>query len=656
MRKQIERMKRTMIIIVIIQAALLFFFRAGLQQGILSASIILVLEILALLLLFDRFQNVSQEQATGVRSVLGTAASEAYLTGEIGLVIYDENYVVTWMSELFKKREIDRVGKKLLTWVPEVNDLIAGTSDRAHVMLDDKMYEITRKQDAPVLFFKDVTLLTTYKKKYENEHLVLGLANFDNFEETTQYEDETNVANISANIRAPFMEYCTTHGILTKRLNTYRYLLVLNEKTFTNLANDHFSILNRVRKAANKMDVSITLSMVFARGTSDPEELDEMVSNLMDLAQTRGGDQVAVQVAGQEVKYFGGSSEAAEKRSRVRVRVMSHALRDLIQKSSNVVIVGHKMADFDCIGSAICLAEMVNSLHKQVVIVAKTGGIEEKLKAAMDKHESELKERVTFVTEGEAVNQLTDKTLVIMTDHHSSKQSNGARVLENAKKIVVIDHHRRSTDIGVKPVLIYIEAGASSTCELLTEMIPYVSRNVDISELEATMMLTGMVVDTQRWRVRTGARTYEAAAKLRELGADPIEAYGYLKDTFDEYTIKAIVGTSAERYDNGIVIASVKDRTLTRSLMSQVADSLLGVEGVKASFVIANTSDTETAISARSGGNINVQMIMEKMGGGGHLAAAALQRTKGSIDALKEELIENIDHYFEEEKQDESHS
>jgi c-di-AMP phosphodiesterase-like protein len=334
---------------------------------------------------------------------------------------------------------------------------------------------------------------------------------------------------------------------------------------------------------------------------------------------------------------------------------MSHALRDLIQQSSNVIICGHKNADFDCIGSAICLSRICSSLHKQVCIIARTGGIEEKLEGAMKANEEILKKEVNFVTEGEAINQLQDNSLVIMTDHHNVRQSNGAKLLEQARKVVVIDHHRRSTDMGVKPVLIYIEAGASSTCELLTEMIPYMSQRTNLSDIDASFMLAGMIIDTQRWRVRTGSRTYDAASVLRKYGADPQTAYDWLRDTFDEFTVKSMAMATAERYPGGVIIAPIREKNMTRSLMSQVADSLLTIQSVQASFVIAQ-SGSDTCISARSGGRINVQRIMETMGGGGHLSAAAVQRPKSSVDALKAELIAAVEKYLKEEAADESDS
>lgn len=656
MQQKMSRIKQIVFVALAIQFAVIILLQLIFKINILPGILVLIVEALITVYLLDYFQSANEEESIGLEKYLGGSYAEAYLVGGVGMMNYDENYVITWQSELFKERGLDRIGSKLLTWLPEANDIISGETEKVSVTIDQYVYEVSKRENAPTIFFKDITLLNKYRGKYNEEHVVLGLASFDNYEESTMYADDADIANINATIRTPLNEYFQKFGVFLRRLNNNRYLLVLNEKIYREIAADRFSILNIVRKASQKAEVSITLSMAFAKGSSNFAELDETVTKLMDLAQTRGGDQVAIQVVGEDVKYFGGSTEAAEKRSRVRVRVMAHALRDLIQHSSNVIICGHKNADFDCIGSAICLSKMASAFNKPVSIIAKTGGIEEKLDAAMKGNEKELAEDITFVTEGEAINQLKDDTLVIMTDHHNILQSNGAKLLEMAERIVVIDHHRRSTDMGVKPILIYIEAGASSTCEILTEMIPFVSSKVDISELEATFMLAGMTIDTRKWRERTGVRTYDAASALRKLGADPQVAYDYLKDTYDEFVLKSAIMNASERYPDGIVIAAVENEKITRSIMSQVADSLLSIQDVKAAFVIAQDKSTGiNSISARSNGEINVQAIMEAMHGGGHMTAAATQRKDATVKELKEELI-NIIEQQKKEAEDESDS
>lgn len=654
-QKKRDKLKKLAIAVVVVQIILLILFVTVLSKQIFLAGFFLVVEGVGFFFLFDRFDTIAEEETTHVKDVLGESAQEAYLFAQLGMVMYDDTHTIVWMSDLFQAFEINRIGQKVLEWLPEVSELMSGVTDCVKVQLDEQIYEITKMEDEPILFFKDVTLREQYRVYYEESCSVIGMASFDNYEESTQYEDEAVVSSINVAVRTPLIEYCRQHGILVKRINSYRYLLVLNEKIFNQLAAEHFSILNTVRKAAQKQEVSITLSMAFARGTENYEELDEMVVQLLDLAQSRGGDQVTIKKKGEDVVYFGGSTEATEKRSKVRVRVMAHTLRELISRSSNVIICGHKEADFDCMGAAIGTARITQALRKPTVIISKTGGLEEKLKNVMTKNHDVLNEEFTFVTESEALNKLQEKTLVIMVDHHSLRQSNGGKVLESAKTVAILDHHRRSSEMGVKPVLIYIEAGASSTCELVTELFPYISNRIEITPLDATIMLTGMTIDTGHFRVRTGARTFDAASQLRRFGADPLEVDEYLKDSYEEFSEKTRVMAMSQNYSHGIIITPVKDIVLTRSKMSQVADSLLEIQGVEAAFVLANNIDDQTAISARSNGKINVQIIMEKMHGGGHLTAAAMQRPKTNINDVMNELRLRIDEYFKEVEENEGH-
>ena len=648
MHKRINSLRRILIAVLIAEAALLFFFRAGLEKGIMTATIMLIIQAVLFFYVLDRVETYMREQSAGVQEILGSAAKDAFLFGETGMITYDDDYVITWMSDLFQERGIDRIGYKLLSWLPEADPLLSGADETAQVQLDDRTYVIQRKADEPMILFRDITEERNAVLNYKEGCPVVGIAVLDNYDESTQYEDDAAVANINTAVRTPLTDYCRERGILLKRISNSRYYMILNEKMFSDLAADHFSVVNTVRKQAQKQDVSITLSLAFARGSNRYDELDELAVKLMEIAQNRGGDQVIVQKIGEDVKYFGGSSEAAEKRSRVRVRVMGHTLRELISRSSNVIICGHRNMDFDCVGAAIGVARAAQSLHKQTCIIEKTGGVEEKLLAVLKENMEELKEEVQFVTENEALNQLQPNTLVIMVDHHIARQSNGSKVLETAKKVAVIDHHRRTADMGVKPIFVYIEAGASSACELITELFPYISPRVEISELDANIMLAGMMIDTNRFHVRTGSRTFEAAGVLRKLGADPMEVDEFLKDTYDEFTLKAACMSVSKRHDHGVITVPYTKMALSRAMMSQVADSLLGIQDVEAVFVIANDTDGETAISARSNGKVNVQVIMEKMNGGGHMTAAAMQRKRCSIDELEKELLAKVDEYFEE--------
>ena len=645
--QQIDKLKWQIFSIIVLQFFILIVLYFFFDITVVVPLIITIIEGLIVYYIIYFCKKEIDNYSHGVENYLGSSYNDIFDFGQVGIVMYDENYVVTFMSELFKDSSIDRVGKKILSWLPEVDELISGKSESVKVMLDNRLYEVKRKDEETVLLFKDITKQDYFETCYKDEQLVVGLFNLDNYEESTQYEDEIEVSNINSILRTCINEYAKEHKIMLKRLNSFRYLAILNEKIYKELVEDRFSLLNKIRREAQKLDVPITLSMSFARGSSDIQQLDEISVQLMDLAQTRGGDQVVTKKVDEDVKYYGGSSEALEKRSRVRVRVMANTIKELIQKSSNVIICGHMVADFDCIGAAIGMARIVECYHKQVCVVAKTGGIEEKIKGALDANEKALKDRVLFVSENEALNQLKDNTLVIMVDHHNLAQSNAKQILQKAKRIVIIDHHRRSADLEVKPMYVYIESAASSSCELITEFMPYISNRLDINEVEATIMLGGMTVDTNSFKRKTGSRTYDAASTLRKLGANPILVDEYLKDTYEEMRIKNLIVANSYQFKKGIAL-STNDTLITRSLMSQAADKLMTIQNMHAAFVIAKGEDDQVCISARSDGTINVQIIMEKMHGGGHLTGAALQRKNTTVEALREELCATIEDYLKE--------
>ncbi len=656
MNRKLSKVRNRILLVVLAEIGILLFSWLVLKQSVTLALCMMLIGTAVLYYLYLNYFEDSRRRVLSISEMVSNEVSDAFLYGKIGILTYDDDYVITWMSELFEERGLNRISRKLLLWLPEVNALFQGDAEKVIVEIDEIFYEITRKEDAQVLFFKDITAQRKLENAYNDEQLVLGLIHLDNYEEATQYSEEQEISTINNSIRQPIVDWCRSNGMLLKRIKSDRFFVVLNEKTFSRIAAERFSILKQTRTRSAELDVAITLSMAFARGSNDIQELDEMANSLLELAQSRGGDQVAIKKKDEDVKYFGGSSEAQEKRSRVRVRIMANALKGLLQKASNVIILGHREMDFDCMGSALCMSRITQAYGKQTCIVTKTGGIEEKLSDAFNQCKPILNPRHHFVTESEALNQLRPQTLVIMVDHHKAPTSNGSEVLKKAQKIAIFDHHRRSADLAISPTLIYIEAGASSASELISEFVPYLSSEVEINDTEATIMLAGMTIDTNRFRVRTGSRTFDAASMLRKWGADPQLVDEYLKDSYLDFETKNNVLKYCQRLDHGVVIAAVEDRRLSRSMMSQVADMILSVKDVAASFVIAKCSDNEVAVSARSSGHVNVQVIMERMHGGGHMTAAALQREHSKVEEVKTELIDVVKEYFKEEESNESHS
>lgn len=651
MLESFDRLKSKIAIILLFEIIILFIFFIFLFNYVyLLLFIYLLMNISFIYLIIQTYEKDQRDRIFSITRVLGKDAKDALELGGVGIVTYDENYNVTWMSEIFDQRGISLIGSKITALSPEINKLFTGDSENLIIEVNDCVYEVVRKENAQLLFFRDITEISQLESAYEDEQVVLGLIHIDNYEETTQYEEEQKIALIDSQIRQPVVDWAKKHGMFLRRIKADRFLVVLNERIYKKVMSNRFDILSYIRKAAADVDVAITLSMAFSRKTSDFLQLEEMVNTALELAQSRGGDQVAIKSFNEDTKYFGGSSQAQEKRSKVRVRVIAQTIRDLIQQSKTVIIVGHKEMDFDCMGAAIGMSRIALSYDKEVYIVSKSGGIEIKLTGALAKYKEMLNQRHRFISESEALEVLDANTLVIMVDHNNAAYSNATSVIEKAKKVIVIDHHRRSSDFTFNPVLVYIESSASSVSELVAELFPYQISNIDISTEEATIMFTGMLIDTNRFRNRTGSRTFEAASVLKNMGADTVEADNLLKDEFGEFELKTSMLKCSQQRPKGVVIAPYEEKTIvSRSIMSQVAEMLLSVKNVEASFVVARIDDHQVAVSARSKGKINVQVIMEKLSGGGHFSAAALQRENTTIEQMVVLLDASIKEYFEQE-------
>lgn len=652
MNERFEKLLNVLLIFFIIQLVVVFVTYQTFQEFL--PFIFLVLLILnSVAILSITFYNYTQQKSRllSIQQVLGKEAKDALIFGDIGLVTFDEDYEITWMSELFDNTSKRFIGEKISTWIPETSDLVRGNKNEIIVEYRNYIYKISRFKEGNTLFVKDVTRQERAVQDYQDNRVVLGLVHFDNYEEETQFDDEQKTSAIDVQIRQPVINWAKEHGMFIRRIRSDRFMLVLNEKIFETLENENFDILAQTRKASARNDLSITLSMAYSKGTNDFAELENMSNQALELTQGRGGDQVAVKSYNQEIQYFGGSSQAQEKSSKVRVRVLAHTIRDMVLNSENVIIAGHNNMDFDCLGAALGMSKIIQMTKRPVSIIAKSGGLEEKLSKVVEHYESELEESHHLITEEEAIDLLKPSTLLIMVDHHSLSQSNAKEVISRVGKIAIIDHHRRTSDFKFNPALAYIETAFSSTCEMVTELFLYQKKSVELTELEATIMYTGIIIDTNNFRVRSGARTFEAVSELRTLKANPTLSAEFLKDTFDEFELKSNILSTAQLLD-GFVIVSYDQKPINRTIMSQIADEILDVEGIEASFVIARIDESKVGVSARSKGNVNVQILMEKLGGGGHFTAAAIQKEDVSVEEMTRLVRQVI--ASREENQDES--
>lgn len=618
-----------------------------LKQNITVPLFITAAFLIAFGVVYFSLDSMHVETSKQIEQNVDSAYKEVLNHGDIGILSYDDNYEITFMSEFFTKRNLNHLGEKLLNWLPELQDMLKNEANTQTVVINDEKFSVNKMDKASVLTFKDITNEYNLNRKIADEAIVLGLLSYDNYDEVNMSEDD--LSYINSNIKVPVIEYFKNFDVVYKTLKNNTMLLILNEENFEKLLKDRFSILNNVRKISKEGGLDVTLSMGFARGSDSFDELDEAAQSLLELAQTRGGDQVVVRKIGEDAMFYGGTTEAREKQSKTKVRVTANSIRDLIQKSSDVIILGHKDMDADCVAAAICMSNISLSLGKKTYIVAKSGGMESMIADVVARYAKVLESKHHFISESDAMDALNDNTLVIMVDHHSAAQSNGTNLLKQAKRIIIVDHHRRRADLDVVPMMLYIEAAASSATEITAEFLPYFSKNIEITPEEANIMYLGILIDTDRFRVRTGSRTFDVAKQLRSYGANPTLCDELSQEPYENVIERSRIINAAKQYRKDVIISSVSDGIYSRSIASQACDVMIKAKEIEAAFVLCNTDKDEVVISARSKGNVNVQVIMEQMHGGGHMTAAGLQATGVSLAKLEAELLKVLDAYFKGE-------
>ncbi|GAE26221.1 phosphoesterase [Halalkalibacter wakoensis JCM 9140] len=500
-----------------------------------------------------------------------------------------------------------------------------------------------------VLFtFLNVTENEEVKVLFEESQSVVAFIFLDNYDEVTQGMEDQVRSRLMSQVTLTLNNWANDNEIFLRRTASDRFIAVMNVKALKAIEQNRFGILDQIRELTGKEKVPITLSVGVGTGEESLRELGLLAQSSLDLALGRGGDQVAIKRKNGKVTFYGGKSNALEKRTRVRARVISHALRDFVLESDQVFIMGHKNPDMDAIGAAIGVQKIADVNEREGFIVLNPHDINHDVQKLMEEVENHDDLWSKFITPTEALDQITPETLLIVVDTHKPSLVMEEELLNKVERIVVLDHHRRGEDFIEDPVLVYMEPYASSTAELVTELLEYQPKKLKMDRLEATALLAGIIVDTKSFAVRTGARTFDAASFLRSNGADTTLVQKLLKEDLDHYVKRAKLVESAEYYRKGLAIATAsEDETYSQIIIAQAADTLLTMRDTVASFVISKRKDGIVSISARSLGEVNVQLIMERMNGGGHLTNAATQLEEVSMEEAKEQLQLAIDDYVE---------
>lgn len=575
---------------------------------------------------------------------------EALMEMPIGIMLINDEYSIEWTNPFLSSYfdEDTLIGKSLYEIADTLIPLIKQEVETEIITLHGRKFRVILKSEEKLLYFFDVTEQKEIEKLYHDERTVIAIIFLDNYDELTQGMDDQMRGSINNMVTSTLNKWAQDNGIFLKRISSERFIAVFNEAILLLLEKGKFTVLDEIREMTSKQNISFTLSIGVGAGTPSLPELGVLAQSSLDLALGRGGDQVAIKHPNGKVKFFGGKTNPVEKRTRVRARVISHALKDLITASDKVIIMGHKNPDMDSIGSSIGIYKVAQMNQKEAYIVLNPQEMDGAVHRLMEeiRHQEQLFSR--FIGPEEALEISTEKTLLVIVDTHKPALVIEERLLNKIDNVVVIDHHRRGEEFITNPVLVYMEPYASSTAELVTEFLEYQPKRGKIEMIEATALLAGIVVDTKSFTLRTGARTFDAASYLRGQGADTILVQKFLKESVNTYIKRAKLIESVFFYRDGIAIAKGDEGDLhDQVLLAQAADTLLTMDGVAASFVIAKRNEGLIGISARSLGNVNVQIIMEKLQGGGHLTNAATQLTGISVIEAERQLKLAIEEYFE---------
>ncbi|MBQ9461022.1 MAG: DHH family phosphoesterase [Clostridia bacterium] len=560
----------------------------------------------------------------------------------IPMVILSKDNEIMAANDLFKENVCenedplgDSINKYLSGDKPEAIFGSNGTDTK----YKDKWYivfAVTHDYGSIVYFIDD----NTYKSnsdEYLESRPVVAIVAFDNKDELEREADNSEAIKVTVAVEQAIVKWVSSTKGFYKKISGGRYIVVMEERDIKKSVDGKFKILDDIRTIKINDRLSATISIGVGRGGKTFKENEQWARQALDMALGRGGDQAAIKNA-DTYKFFGGVSKGIEKREKVRTRVIAASLTNHINNSSNVIIMGHRFSDLDSVGASIGMwSAVVKGLHKNAyILINRQQTLAKSLVASFEKAGFES----IFKTEDEALALLDDHSLLIIVDTHSPNFLESKTVYERSKRVVVIDHHRMMVNHIDNALVFYHEPYASSASEMTAELVQYLGHD-SLSRLESEALLSGIMLDTKNFVLRTGVRTFEAAAYLKSNGADTVEVKRLFSNSIDTYKVKYKLVSEAEIFNYCAIASAEEDIQDIRIASAQAADELLGIENVKASFVMYKTGKTVN-ISARSLGDLNVQVIMEQLGGGGHQTMAACQLENTSIDEAREKLVSII--------------
>ena len=596
---------------------------------------------------------------------VNSAAKNSLIHSPFPLIIVETDGNIIWKSTKFVSEFANiNINNYVNELVSDINKEIQQRKDKkdksivSNIKIENKTYKILgefvksgtsdrKKTDKymMILYFIDETEEIKLKKEYIDSKSCVGIIMVDNYEETMQLIENEQRPQVVAEIEKTIYEWANdAEGVIVKA-DRDRFIYIFEHKYLEKIKEDKFSILDAVKEINMQGSNQITLSIAISNEGKTDKEKYKSAQATIDVVLGRGGDQAAIRENG-KYHFFGGRATEVEKRTKVKARIVAHALEELISENKQVMIMGHVNPDIDALGSAIGMYRLAKNLGKEAYIVANTSGMAlGGVKACLDE---EMEYKNVIINKEVAENIMTPDTLLIVVDTHKSSYVEDPSLLDMTNKIAVIDHHRRGPDFIEKSILTFHEVYASSAAELVTELLQYTQTQIKLSTIEAECLYAGIMMDTKNFTFKTGVRTFEAAAYLRKSGVNIIKVKKWFQSDLETYNKITEIIKNTEIINDTIGIATYSEEDKDANVIcAKSADEMLTIGNISASFVLGNNGNQIT-ISGRSIGDINVQVILEKLGGGGHITLAGAQIGGKSMEEVKEDLKIKIEEYFEE--------
>lgn len=613
------------------------------------STIFFIVDLFFVIWLISHVSKARAKSDVKAVDIVGKDIQKIYTFGSLGVVITDEQNKIFWTNEWFPGSTSTLIDKDIFEWQP---DLISLTDEKKKadikITVQSKVFAVDYIKNAHVFLFRDITEAESINKFSAEHSPAVGIISIDNYSDIASILDDVTLNDMLASVHKIVASYAKKYNLFIRKFRSDSYIVLCTKAAYEKMYDDKFSVVQKVHDEVESGDNDLTISIGFSVGFDDYVKLSDMANAALDVALSRGGDQAVISPYGGNFVFFGGKSEAKSKRSRVRTRVLSQSLMATIENADDVFIMGHIDADLDALGSCLGLYCFASKTGKKVHIVYEEDLIENKTRKAFKKTFTKEEIKELTVSPLEAQRMMKKDSLLILTDVHRPSICLSKDVVEKAKNLAVIDHHRRAEEfVEIPPTFTCIEPSSSSASELVAELIRYSSVHIDVPPHYATMMLAGIFLDTNFYRQKTGARTYEASLILKDYGADNQIADDFLKEEYEEYALKTkIMSNSSTPYYGVIISLADPNDIIDRTILAIVAQETLSIKGVNACFVIGRTDTNETRISSRSDGTINCQMLLEKLGGGGHYTASAAAFKDKSIDEVNDLLRGVLDQYL----------